>query len=84
MYMVLLYQMRSVLCTNNVRMFVHSDRTSAGAEAGGWGGGLRVSVELPFDTKFHFHWKVWIKLMNVGYPSPFTLYFSSASPFKYL
>ena len=45
------------------------------------GGGFGGSLELPFDSKFHFHGKFWINLINLGL---FSLYFSSISPFYYL
>ena len=44
-----------------------------------WGEGS-VS-RTPFNSKFHFHEKFWINLINLGH---FSLYISPTSPFYYL
>ena len=67
-----------------------SSHTGAGSEGVGRGGGGEGGA--PFDSKFHFHSKFWINLINTGYhiypkyshPLLFTFYFSSTSPFHYL
>ena len=34
---------------------------------GGWGGGGGGFSRIPFDSKFHFHGKFWINLINLVY-----------------
>ena len=56
------------------------------------GANAESSVKSHFDSKFHFHGKFWIYLINLGYriypeylhTLLFILYFSSTSPFYYL
>ena len=44
---------------------------------GGFRGGSWGSVESPFDSKFHFHRKFWINLINLG-PFCFILLFNKS------
>ena len=45
------------------------------ADSKGWGWS-EGSVESPFDSKFHLHWKFWMNLIDIGH---FSFYFSSKS-----